>query len=144
MPEGDRKGGGLVKAIYVAGASSEADLVKRYAETLESRGWRITYRWFDDVIEHRDKGIPDSALTPDQALNFAVCDRAGIMTADVVWFVMPTQKGSEGAPFEAGLATGLQKRVIVSGDFRRLIFTTLAEQRFATHDEALAWLGAAR
>jgi hypothetical protein len=81
-------------------------------------------------------------LTPEAgAQRFALCDYTGVAVADVVWFVMPAQKGSEGAPFEFGLATGRNKRVIVSGDFRRLIFTTLAEQRFDSHDEALAWLG---
>jgi nucleoside 2-deoxyribosyltransferase len=133
-----------VKSIYLCGASAEVDLVKRYADTLESRGWRISYRWYLDVIEHRDKGIPDSALTPDQAIKFARADLTGVMTADVVWFVMPAQRGSEGAPFEFGLAVGCNKRVAVSGDYRRLIFTTLAEQRFDSHDEALAWLGDAR
>ncbi len=83
-------------------------------------------------------------MTPDQALRFATNDLVGVTSADVVWFIMPAVKGSEGAPFEFGLAVGCNKRVVVSGYFRRLIFTTLAEQRFDTHDEALAWLGAAQ
>lgn len=127
------------RTIYVAGGSSEAALVSSYMRRLEAAGWIITYDWTVPVLDFQGRGIPDVALTINEAITHSSADAYGVQRASVVWLIAPLAK-SEGSWFELGYALGLREaRTLVSGPTHN-IFRMLSGRIFTTHDEALAWL----
>lgn len=130
-----------MRRLYIAGASQEYESISDLMRAAEKRGWTITYDWTKDVSESRACGFADDDFTDEKRRLLAGNDLAGIMTADIVWLVIPPKGRSEGCWFEVGYAYSMGKNVIASGAHHRSIFLALAEMRFNTHDEALAWLG---
>lgn len=126
--------------LYIAGASAEVDMVVEYAAKAAAIGWHQTFEWWRDVLENRKRNVPDVALTDKERERLSRADLEGVARAEVVWLIIPPPGRSAGAWLELGAAIATKKRIIVSGDWRRSIFTSLAERRFDTHDEALAWL----
>lgn len=123
--------------VYVAGGSSEAELVARYIATLRAAGVEVTYDWTADVLEHRAAGSPQ--LTAEQRAAHARADLDGIEGADVVWWILPAAL-SEGSAFKAGYALGRAKRSVVSGAWAEhgRVFPLLLSELWSTHDAALA------
>lgn len=146
-----------MKRIYVAGASAEIGLIIEVTRSLREAGWTITYDWTEAVSAFGSAG---EELTNEAKESFARKDLMGVAEADVFWMLAP-QNRSVGAWIELGSAltwramraalldAGVDLQincvpsdpvvVVVSGATDS-IFALLADKRFATHDEALAWL----
>lgn len=130
-----------MRRLYIAGASAEIDMVAAYMKMARERGWAITFDWTRDVFEARAAGVADSALSDDRRAALAVLDLEGVRLADAVWLLVPPPGRSAGAWLELGYAISMQKRIVVSGDYRRSIFTSLASKCFEHHTEVLDFLG---
>lgn len=135
-----------MKTIYVAGASAELDLVRGYIARLRDAGHEITFDWTGEVAQW---GSSAAALTEEQRRGLAKKDIDAIMAAEVFWLLVPSAV-TQGAWIELGVAltrarlrgveeVGFVGPVVVSGS-DACIFTLLADKRFETHDEALAFL----
>lgn len=120
--------------IYVAGSSKEASEITSYMAALRTAGLTVTYDWTVPVLAATK---PDAEMSADEALHHARLDMRGVMQCDALWLLVPAT-GSTGAWVELGTALGAAKRpfVIVSGDYKRCIFTSLADERYPTHGEA--------
>lgn len=130
--------------IYVAGASKEAGTVSMYIHKLRSYGYEISYDWTIDVLKH---GTDNTVLDYEVARKAAWVDFEAIRLADYFWLLMPDIY-SHGATTELGLALArqlsrLQKSrplIMISGSWKRNIFSYLADHTFDDHDSALeAW-----
>lgn len=116
--------------VYVAGGSSEVELVARYVAALRAAGVEVTHDWTPHVPK---PGEPWH--TPDHAR----ADIDGVERADLVWWILPAAL-SEGSAFEAGYALGRAKRSVVSGAWAEhgRVFPSLLSELWSTHDAALA------
>jgi nucleoside 2-deoxyribosyltransferase len=119
--------------IYVCGGSAELAVVSAWMDALRDAGHEITHDW-TEVVRAEGEGNPRDA-THAQRSAWAEADLQGIGTADLVWGILPTTS-SFGCAFELGYAVALGKQVIVSGDWRRSIFSCRALLRFETHNIA--------
>lgn len=122
--------------LYVAGASAEIDAIEPRIARLRAAWAEITHDWVADV---RAAGTANVGLTTDQRKRYAQTDLNGILRAEVVWLLVPSTL-SKGCWIELGIALGQYKRIVVSDDDEMSIFTALASEAFATHDEAEAYL----
>ena len=84
--------------IYVA--SKKIDRAKMVMDTLRSRGHAITYDWTIDFKEE---------ISAEKAL----AEKNGIIACDILIYLWHPE--AESARYEAGMAMGLGKPVIVSG-----------------------------
>jgi hypothetical protein len=125
-----------VKTIYVAGASKEVDMVSGYMRKLEAGGYKISEDWTKSVIANREANKPDTAMSLSEMTKFAVADRAGVLSADMFWLIIPTNL-SIGCWVELGMAIAHAMPSIISGAWQGKIFCTLADKIVDTHDEAL-------
>ena len=139
----------------MAGASKEVDTLVPFLSALRAAGHTITHDWTTEVIYNRDKGGTDASLDSLDRLKYARFDAEGVMAADLLWECVPGTmpcphcsqpilSSSNGAWVELGIAIGtyglehvISKRIVVSGDWPRSIFTEFADQKYATHREAL-------
>lgn len=125
--------------IYIAGASCEIDMIETFRDKLIAAGHEITHDWCKVVREHGG-GNPAGA-TLEQMMLWAMSDLRGVLSADIVWLVMPPKGRSWGSGVEFGAAIGARRvHAIVSGPWLDSIFCALAQIRFANHEDALAWL----
>lgn len=130
----------LPKSIYVAGSSRERELVSAYQTALKAAGWWLAHDW---VAQMNACHIPDVDLPIEAQRRYAEQDLAGVRRAQVFWLLVPSTP-SIGAYVELGYALGLDTRdhggprVVVSG--LPSLFTSLADERYATHAEAFAAL----
>jgi hypothetical protein len=127
--------------IYLAGASAEVARCKALGEWCRRFGHEITFAWWDVVLAAKTH---DRDLTEDARVEYAGKDLVGVIDADALWLVVPEERGV-GAWIEFGFALGSirkfpSKRLIVSGDWKKSIFTSLAHDKFDTHEEALAFV----
>lgn len=135
-------------SIYVAGASAERETIRGYMNVLREGGYTITRDWVACIDENQGVGNPGGAA----AHALAVGDLRGVLDAAYLWLVMPTDPiVSIGCWVELGIAITHAyissqlspdwPQVIISGERpERTVFTALADQRFETHGEALAYL----
>ena len=125
--------------IYLCAGSHEIALAKETMQKLRAMGHTITHDWAA-AIEKVGCANPRD-VAEEQRRAWAYEDLAAIERADVFWMLIP-KTPSFGASYEFGYAVTVSRacRVIVSGDWKVSIFTSLALHRFATHDEALAWI----
>ena len=134
----------MTRRIYVAGGSSEVDLVAGFMYRLRDWDWVVAHDWTLPVRQRAALGMTDKEMDADWANFFAWSDLRGIDGADYFWLLAPGQK-SEGAWCEAGYAIGRSLHVsqrlktLVSGPTAN-IFARGIQQRFDTHDEAFRWL----
>lgn len=133
----------MSRRIYVAGGSSERDMVSTYMDSLRGAGWTIAHDWTQDPVFVG--GPPQDS---------ARLDYQGVWNSDYVWVILPREK-SEGAFFEFGAAcsardafresdTDRRLTIVVSGfdatrDAAR-IFVQLADKVCPSHSHALGWL----
>lgn len=118
--------------IYVAGASKEVELVEYWMGKLREAGHTITFDWTVDV---RAATKSDAELTNAEQSTYATADLDGVEAADIVWILVP-DNASTGCWVELGAAVAMRKDIIVSGNYKRCIFTSLAGGRFDTHADA--------
>lgn len=142
--------------IYVAGASREVRAITAYMAELRQAGHEITFDWTKEVIAAQraalvEPAAPKAGLSSAKRLECALLDAEGVLTADILWVVVPQENSySVGCWTELGIAIGASgcgrtKRVVVSGDWERsahteFIFTELADARFGSHERALSYL----
>jgi hypothetical protein len=124
--------------IYLCAGSHEIAIAKDVMGKLRAMGHTITHDWVA-AIEKVGCANPRNA-TEDQRRGWAYEDLAGIEAADVFWMMIP-KTPSFGASYELAFAQAVVRRVIVSGNWLQSIFTSLVDQRFDTHEQALSWLG---
>lgn len=123
--------------IYVCGGSSEMDLVAGYMSSLRAMGHVITEDWIS-AIRVVGESNPRQ-ITHRRRMRYASDDLRGIRTAALVWVILPVAK-SFGCAFEMGFAVGRGHEVIISGDWRETIFSSMADFRFDEHEHALEWI----
>ena len=117
--------------IYLAGGSSERAMCAEYMRKLRAVGHVITYDWTESAGWTRK-------FSPEEDRAQARADFDAVISADVVWILVPEQK-SEGSHFELGAALSRGIRTVVSGPHLRAqhrIFTMLAHESYESHDEA--------
>lgn len=128
-----------MSTIYVAGASAEADFVSECIGRLMGAGMHITFDWTAPVRAARAAGKADRDLVEHERARHAFTDLDAVHRAEFFWLVLPSN-ASHGCWVELGAALAHRKIVVVSGDWRRSIFTALAHHRFDTHEGAMAFL----
>lgn len=121
--------------IYIAGSSKEAQYIAECIRKVKGAGHEVTFDWTVPVLA---AVIPDHELTDEERWHHASTDAQGVDDADVFWMLIPSTP-SLGAWVELGIAwRGSGKLVIVSGDRKKSIFTALSDEKYDTHEEALA------
>jgi hypothetical protein len=123
--------------VYIAGGSTEMDLVAGYMNTLRAWGISITHDWIATIRTVGDAN--PRVASHRKRFQWSAQDVRGVMDAQIVWAILPA-KTSFGCAFEAGVAIGSGRDLIVSGDWRSTIFSAQARARFNEHDHALKWL----
>lgn len=123
--------------IYLAGASAEADMCASYMARLREAGRHITLDWPANIRAVGDAN-PRDASHQDR-LRWTMDDIRGVHDAEIFWLLVPTAH-SIGCWAEFAIAWQGRQHLIVSGDWRRTIFTSLADERYGTHEEAFAAL----
>ena len=132
-----------MQTIYLSGASSQLALCESYRNDLLEQGWTITRDWMQVI---RDKGGADAVLPVRDQRHCACADLEAVREAQVFWLLLPTPPlRTTGAWVELGFALGLDPRhnkrpfIMISGAWCS-IFDQLADERFSTHNEALAFI----
>src|ERR1019366_8331907 len=89
-PHGVRRTEGVhVRTIYLAGASSEAELVGSYMRKIEDFGEEVAYDWTRLVLANLANGIKDTDLTNRQRRCIADDCVDSIREADRFWLLIP-------------------------------------------------------
>ncbi len=127
------------RTIYVAGASSEWEMVQKYIKALRGAGLHITHDWTEQVAAARAADRSDRDYSKEERRAYAEDDVNGVLRARLFWVLAP-EGASTGAWVELGLALHDGKIVIVSGDAQKCIFADLADFSFKTHEEAFGFL----
>lgn len=128
--------------IYVASGSAEPDIsvAEEWIGKLRLQGFTITHDWTAIVRAHGG-GSPRTASDRDR-LTWVSVDIDAVCAAETLWLIVPT-KPSFGAGFELGIAHITRQAnslILVSGDWRSSIFTSVAHERFDTHERAFEYL----
>lgn len=125
--------------VYLAGGSSEVESCGWWMQRLKDAGHTVTHDWTASVraavlagrgANPRDAGDIERGLWVKE-------DFGGVESADIFWLLIP-QAPTIGAWAELGYASGLETSIIISGDWRKSIFTSLADVLCETHEEAFA------
>lgn len=119
--------------VYVAGSSQDTNRVRFWIERLKANNVEVVSTWVD-VIDKVGLANPYDA-TVVQRQEWSELDLAEVMSADVVWVLVPPPTYStKGAWVEAGFSYAKDKRLIFSGDTKQSIFCALGEEY--VHDDA--------
>lgn len=105
--------------IYVAGKDIER--AKRVMCALQEAGHTITYDWATDYSDEN----------PDEK---AAAERESVQVADILVYLW--ESGQESARYEAGMAMGLSKPIIASGNMDAFFFL-LPEVHCVQSDEQI-------
>lgn len=105
--------------IYVAGKNLER--AKRVMDMLRSAGFEITFDWVADI---------DNETDPEGK---ARAERDAVIEADVLVYLWEADQ--ESARYEAGMAMGLRKPMVVSGPHSKRWFLSLPEIECVTSDD---------
>lgn len=133
----------MTTSIYIAGASSESRLIAGFAERLARVGFVLPCPWWN-VVEHaKSLGRTDADLTLDEARAIGEEELAAVESCDLFWLVMPPLTlRSPGCWTELGARLGKRLSVVASGPVQNRVFTSLVADRYATHEEAMAFFEA--
>jgi hypothetical protein len=126
-------------SVYVAGASREAKQVEHFMIRLRENGVEVSHDW---ITLMKLATVHERHLTPTARKRAAELDAQAVRCSDIVWLQIPDE-ATIGAWVEFGIVLGDILRhalVIVSGDWRRTIFTELADFKFDTHEQAFAFV----
>jgi hypothetical protein len=74
--------------VYVAGASKDLERAERAMTWLREAGCEITTDW---VAEMKAEPLADRELTLERQQRCATADLLGVIRADVVWFLVPSE-----------------------------------------------------
>lgn len=107
--------------IYVAG--NEIERAGLVMDGLRSRGHTITFDWIPGIKEQTDENKIERALL----------EREGIREADILVYLW--KENQESARFEAGMAMGLKKPIIVSSDHKAFFFSLPEIVQVSSDDE---------
>lgn len=126
--------------IYVAGAVAEVQRAAGVIAQLREAGFEITHDWPAQVLAAPDRHERDMAR--DERLTIARESLYGVFNARLVWLLVPAEGRGRGSWVELGYALGggVARTIIASGDVACSAFLELADFRFTTDAEALAWL----
>lgn len=125
--------------VYVAGAwiEREARAVK-VIKQLRDAGVTITHDWTTDDNNVSSAAKSDAELPKEYRLKHAEADMRGVLSADFVLLLAPTDRGASGAWAEFGIAIGANVPVVVAGGtMNRTIFTELARANYKTDQEGV-------
>ena len=125
--------------IYLAGASAEADSIAIRASSLSRAGWEIALPWWQPFIDGQHISGADRSVPTVDRHAAAAAEMAAVARSATIWLLVPANT-STGAWVELGIALARSKHTVVSGDWRRTIFSEIASCRFDSHDAALAYL----
>ena len=125
--------------VYVAGASSELELVERYIYRLIKEDIVITHNWCSDIRESFRTTFQRPAL-----YLAAQNDVNGVRAADIFWLIIP-KKESRGCWVEYGIAlvgslVARQKTIISGVVGPKDIFLLMADQHFDEHEQAFEYI----
>lgn len=136
--------------LYIAGAWIEQHKRARpMVSRARAAGVEIVHDWtvpFDGI------GVRSDALLPlEDRRRHATDDLEAVLTCDVLWLLAPETKTSSGSWTELGAALAAKwlrlglslgwPLVVVSGrKSDRSIFTSLADRRFESDEDALTWV----
>jgi hypothetical protein len=126
--------------IYLAAGSSEIETAEAYAASLRARGHVITHDWMANVRKVGEANPRDAPI--ELKAEWVRFNLDGLNRAKLVWFLLPV-KPSFGVAFELGVALSMgavNRRLVVSGDWRATIQTAVAHSRFDTHEEAFKYI----
>jgi hypothetical protein len=126
--------------IYVAGASREVDLVDGFMRRLRTAGYPVAYDWTVDVRASAALGETDADLSEAARLERSGTETFAVTGCHLFWLIIPHSRVTVGAWVEMGIAMGSYRPIVVSGDWKRTIFTAQALRRFDLHEEAFAWI----
>lgn len=135
--------------VYVIGASAELDRAERVIAALRERGFVITADWPADVRRARAAGLASDAEVPhDIAREIADANVHAIETADVVVALSPPGPSTGyGADLMAALLLyamrGRPTHIVLSGA-HGTVYDRHAHARFATDEDAIAWIAGLR
>ena len=131
--------------IYVASSSRECDRAERVMNELRAAGHQISWDWIPGVRAAFAAGIDEAKADDTHAFEAALADMNGVVTADVLVFLAPTDT-SKMAWAELGCAMGRGITVIVAHDDpakrNQSIVTRLAHARVADAEICGAIVGA--
>lgn len=125
------------KQVYVAAASSELQRAEGAIQALRDLGHTVVHDWPAEVRRVGSANPTDAAYVSRR--KWAIQDFDGVMSCQVFWLLMPHAEGF-GAGVELGYALGMKypaPRIIVSGPYRRSIFTALVTECYPTDVAAL-------
>lgn len=124
-------------SIYLAGSSGELPACEYWIAKLRKAGIEVTLDWPANIRAVGDAN-PREASEADR-LRWTRADLDGVAAADIFWLLIPWKR-SIGCWAELGAAQAWAREIIVSGDWRKTIFTSLADKRFDSHQEAFDWI----
>ena len=127
--------------IFIAGSSKEIQIVSGFMQKIRDLGHEITYDWTNTV---RLNGGAEKAndCSADVLRSLELCFdnlHKGVIGADLFWMIVPDSE-TIGGWVEYGYTSQTDIPIIISGNWKRTIYNTLAEKRFDTHDEALSYI----
>ena len=109
--------------IYVAG--NEIERAKLVMDRLRSCGHTITFNWIPGIKEQTD----------GDKIKRALLEREGIREADILVYLW--KEDQESARFEAGMAMGLGKLIIVSTTHKAFFFSLPEVKQVLSDNEIL-------
>lgn len=125
-----------ITRVFVSGASHERiDIVQPWMVRLRECGFEITHDWTGEGYDpSRPFGLEDRQMC-------ATLDLRGVASADVVWGIIPEERGNGGQDSELGYAYGLNVPIVLSGTrVGRNIFHLKMQPRFEKHEDAFKFL----
>lgn len=128
--------------LYIAGSAAPENLPRARAamDAARALGFTIASDWV--TIAER-AGKRDADLDDDERSRLAMLCEASVQGADLLWLLVPVERGGRGSWVELGIARGCGIETIASGaDVRATIFTARCRRVFGTDAGALGWLGA--
>ena len=131
--------------VYVAAGSDEMERAKKWIAALRAKNIPVTCTWVDTVTKVGDANPRDAEL--EQKLKWCLKDIQEALQSQIFWMLMP-KITSFGATFEFAFFVALTDKAetmtIVSGDWKKSIFTAFAAPNvFDTDEEAFNTIASA-
>jgi len=120
--------------IYIIGSRRESGRGKKWVEKAHEVGLECLHSAWVTVPPDGDHPLTDHERHDVAAFCFE-CVRG----ADLVWWLLPSTP-SFGASVEWGIAMGLQKPRVVSGDLKLTAFSEHCTANFETDEMAFDWV----
>lgn len=112
--------------IYIAASSKEITRAKRWMALATQAGFEVVSTW-PATIEKVGDANPRTA-SDEQRCGWTNTDIAEVRKADLLWLLVSSTDVSFGACFEFGVAHERGIHTVASGDTKRSIFTSVADE----------------